>query len=262
MQDTNNYKYTGWVPCINGHLDFGLTQVGLRGGFTKNKKDKNVSFVNYSPAGYNDSHERNISMQSWVDWSDRIEGDGVFRVCMIAQAEKANSVDDRILKGKIIIYAKCYETENGTYHGVLLDKIHDMHNAYKEYIKVRGVDAWNETQKNLNSTFCEINKIISEAESALGDPKRALIADSESNTVQQEVYIVDFLVQCDGLSFLNFRDLNMHEGIESEDKFVICRQAFYYLKYSLHMHKHHEVKADALTTIVENDAAVCGMKSG
>ena len=36
-------EYIGWIPCINGHLDFGLMRPGIQGGFTDlNSKDENA----------------------------------------------------------------------------------------------------------------------------------------------------------------------------------------------------------------------------
>ena len=34
MKEIKDYRYVGWIPCVNGHLDFGLTKVGIKGGFT------------------------------------------------------------------------------------------------------------------------------------------------------------------------------------------------------------------------------------
>jgi len=65
------YSFVGWIPCVNGHLDFGLIRPGIRGGLTKEEiKDKKISAISYSPIGQNDNHTRRIALQSWVNWQD------------------------------------------------------------------------------------------------------------------------------------------------------------------------------------------------
>ncbi len=101
-----NYSHFGWVPCINGHLDFGLIKPGITGGLTNEFEDQKTSLVNYSTNAYLDSHARKIMMQSKVDWKDTGGDDynGQFRVFTVAETEYSDCLDGRELVGKIIIY--------------------------------------------------------------------------------------------------------------------------------------------------------------
>lgn len=67
------YSYSGWIPCINGHLDFSLAKVGIKGGFTNaDYKDGKVVEKNYSLDSLSDSHHRGVVLQSKVDWRDSV----------------------------------------------------------------------------------------------------------------------------------------------------------------------------------------------
>lgn len=245
-------SYVGWIPCVNGHLDFALIRPGIRGGLTKeSKKDRKSTLITYAPKGHNDSHARNVVMQSWVDWQDERTEDGTFRVCAFATVKEQSDLDLRELNGSLIIYPKAYEIINGEHVASLLDKIHDMAAIQKPN--------WKERQKLLNESWDIIQNCIPSCNTK--NPFGQVI--SETTEMKPNLFRVDFKVKANGLAYLSFHELeNQISGnntLTEEDKFVICRQAFYYIKYSLHVHKHHEHKVDALTSIVKNDQ-YAGMK--
>ena len=101
-------EYIGWIPCINGHLDFSLMKPGIQGGFTnKSSKDQHTIEINTSLLKYSDSHCRHIILQSKVDWRDSStfpSESGKFRVVVTAKVTESNSMDDRCLIGNILIY--------------------------------------------------------------------------------------------------------------------------------------------------------------
>ncbi len=101
------YTHVGWIPCINGHLDFGLIKPGIVGGFTnRDVVDSKTTLVNFPYEGFSDSHTRKIMMQSKVDWKDNqnSENTGLFRVFVLGTVTKSEDLDQRTLQGNIYVY--------------------------------------------------------------------------------------------------------------------------------------------------------------
>ena len=72
--DIKGFTHVGWVPCVSGHLNFGLMKAGLSGKRIKNIfpiKDKNEITVNFSSIGNPDDNGRRIAISTWYDWRDR-----------------------------------------------------------------------------------------------------------------------------------------------------------------------------------------------
>ncbi|WP_304637695.1 MULTISPECIES: hypothetical protein [Pseudoalteromonas] len=254
----SSYKFVGWIPCISGHLDFGLLNVGLQGGFTNSKrKDPNSFCPNFAKVGFKDSHARRSVIQSWVDWKDRIDSDGDYRVCVISEANSSEDLNKREMYGTAVVYRKKYETAQGEYNCTLLDALHDLNATYEQKARNCTPSEWSSIQKELNQLWEIAVGLV--PTSSTPSPSQQLFGESEE--VMPDVYRVDFRIKADGLTYLSF--VNLHgQSIEKnseiirltdEDRFIICRQIFYYLKYSLHVHKHHEHQADALTSIVPNN---------
>lgn len=62
-----------------------------------------------------------------------------------------------------------------------------------------------------------------------------------------EFYQISFEMNESGITYLSLNNLN--NKLTETDEYVLCRQAFYFLKYSLHTHKHHTNTLDSLTTV-------------
>jgi len=56
-------------------------------------------------------------------------------------------------------------------------------------------------------------------------------------------YHADFILEHDGIVWVG------PSPIDEDDRKVIARQAYYYIKYSWHKHQHHDTRAETLTTI-------------
>lgn len=213
------YSHIGWTPCINGHLDFALIQPGIVGGLTNNTIDKNTTCINYATKPNQPRHHsRRIIIQSKVDWKDTPNPDysGIFRVFLICEVLEHNDLDKRTLKGYIHIYR-----QKGSIND---DRIFDItHRAKKEFCKK---DYSLESIESLNSDY---NSLHSE------------LSDNE------KVESIKFKVSCNGLTFLNEPE---NSKLSLENKYIVTRQAFYYIKYSLHTHKYHNSELDSLTTII------------
>lgn len=284
-QDKHNY--IGWIPCVGGHLDFGLIKPGISGKFTGVGKDPKTSCVNFSPNGQADSHIRNIAIQSWVDWKDTHKNaDGRSRVCLIASVKPSEDLDARKLTGSLIIYPKVYEERGKKHKARLLDTIHALDFAimswsmrdatkwdraklffsllarkyikkhYKKHLTLKKYENWEDAQSIFNRLWqSTVNSIPEPGGSRL--PENSVLRSDAEPGQYPNIYRVDFEVEPNGITRVNFNDLKTHRNgpvyITDEDRFVICRQAFYYIKYSLHTHKHHGHQQDAMTTIVQNN---------
>lgn len=241
--DRRGYTHIGWIPCISGHIDFGLMKVGLVGNFIANKIDRNPISINFAASGLPDSHVRRIVMQSWVDWRDRLVGDGEFRVIVVAEGSESKDLDGRNLSGTLLMFPKSYSTQWVEHHDSLLRKVRhlkSLHGAYRNTKSSHAFDDgfWSECQSKLNEYWVSLNE--------------ALTKENLFGPTGTEVYLVDFQVDHFGFTSLRYRstDIDLAYPLKDEDKYVIIRQAFYYIKYSLHKHKHHVEESDALTTIV------------
>ncbi|MBE7214185.1 hypothetical protein MK852_04670 [Shewanella benthica] len=218
------FEFIGWVPCVNGHLDFGLTKVGIKGGFTDHTcKDKNVIEANFSCAPQPDSHHRRILLQSKVNWRDTEAFDkdrGHFRVTVTAEVAKSNSMDERSLKGNILIYPLGAEPRELALRKKM--NIFDLSHKIK-----------NNTEQLEN--FNRLDKVVKGNES---------INHFDCGYFSCSIA---FEIQANGITKLNY---NNPDFSPCEDtRFLVARQAFYYLKYAIHSHNHHTTEEDSLTTI-------------
>src|SRR5690606_42004105 len=51
-----------------------------------------------------------------------------------------------------------------------------------------------------------------------------------------------------------------HRPLSDNEKYQSTRQAYYYIEYSLHSHKHHQAEQDSLTPIVPYDPSTDGKR--
>lgn len=241
-----NYSHIGWVPCINGHLDFGLMIPGIVGSFTNNTlKDPKITSINYGSLYRDNHHARRIILQSKVDWKDNKKPDfnGHFRVILIAEANESENLDERKLTGSIYIYPLGLEPplNNGRSNLPWFESIHSANDSLTEYKKNK-LEDWDKIRLQLNSDY---------------DSLSIALNNHDDNPIKEHFYKVNFDVNNTGLTklTLDFPDI---ENINQTEKYLVIRQAFYYIKYSLHSHKHHFKQEDSLTTVVplETDDAL------
>lgn len=237
------YTHIGWIPCISGHIDFSLMKVGLVGNFIANKIDQNPISINFAASGLPDNHVRRVVMQSWVDWRDKLEGDGEFRVIVVAEGSESRDLDGRNLCGSLLMFPKAYSKQWVEHHDSLLRKVHHLKKLYQAYrstepSQTSDTFTWLQCQAKLNDHWLNLT--------------RTLAKENLFGRDGNEVYRVDFKVDHFGFTLLEYRNtaIDLIDPIADEEKYIIIRQAFYYIKYSLHKHKHHVEESDALTTIV------------
>ncbi|WP_297797294.1 hypothetical protein [uncultured Marinobacter sp.] len=225
------YQYLGWIPCISGHLDFGLMKPGISGGFTnKYIKDNKTNHINFGYLAQKDHHARRVMLQSKVNWQDRLndkEYDGSFRVFVLAEASESACMDNRELLGSVYVYPTS-EQEGSKAENREKPWFQTIHEAQEVYDRSNGnVNGWDDSRSQLNQCYDRL-KIELEA---------------------MGFWRVDFKATSGGLVYLS-TPTEQHRSLSDNEKYLITRQAYYYIKYSLHSHKHHQAEQDSLTTIV------------
>jgi hypothetical protein len=237
-----DYPYIGWVPCINGHLDFGLMKPGISGGFTnKNIQDSSTNHINYAFDALPGDHARRIMLQSKVDWQDRLSPeryDGLFRVFVLAEVAKSDDLDQRKLTGSLYLYSIAErETSKAANHeDPCFQLIHQSQSLFDSALANK--DSWPVTRSQLNQYYEQLNDCLN----------------------SKKCWRVDFVIECGGLAYLSLQ-LGDTDPLSQEECYIITRQAYYYLKYSLHSHKHHQSEQDSLTTITRYCAGTDGRKA-
>lgn len=228
MTENKKYEFVGWVPCVNGHLDFGLSKVGIKGGFTSPEhKDLAVIEENLSANSLPDHHARKIVLQSWVDWRDteldnEDEGIGRFRLFVCGEVNESQNMDERYLTATVLIYP--LEAEPQDLEAKTKMRLHDLSHGLN--------------QDNINQRFAELKSLLEQGEN---------IAELKSDCLKASF---DIKVEPNGLMFLDYIDSS--SKLDQESSFIIARQVYYYIKYSLHSHRHHIDEQDSLTTITKN----------
>lgn len=235
MQD-NDFTHLGWVPCLNGHLDFGLMRPGIQGGFTNNTLDLKTSCINFAYAGNADSHARKIILQSKVDWRDKKpaeEYDGLYRIIVMAKVRTADNMDERKLTGAIYIYRPAiFEQTSANKSIPWLKIIHESNNSLLAWKEKKLHENWPATQQRLNKLYTELEKEL-----------------NRRSKEQNHFWKLGFEIESNGLLSIENRTI-LSKGFTESEAYIIARQAYYYLKYSLHHHKHHDQQADSLTTLI------------
>lgn len=238
IRDEMTYSHIGWIPCINGHLDFGLMIPGIVGSFTTNSlTDPKTSSINYGYIHRDGHHARRIIIQSKVDWKDTRNDDfnGEFRVVLIAEANESDDLDKRKLKGSLYIYPLSSEPDldNGKSELPWFAPIHAANDTLNEY-KDNKQEDWDVVKDKLNSNYMAL---------------KAILSDFDKNPIESHFYEISFDVNNNGLTKLLLSS-SSSDAQDDSVKYLVIRQAFYYVKYSLHSHKHHFSQEDSLTTIV------------
>jgi hypothetical protein len=167
---------------------------------------------------------RYITLSTSVDWKDcrDKEKDGLFRVVALADM----AIKEYELDGHVYIYP-CEKTHNNSTWSTIGDDIRD-----ELGLSLAGEDVESQYKK---------------------------ISSHLSGFSDLEFYKVSFKILRHGFCLIKF-DADNANNVSNESRHIICRQAFYFLKYSIHQHQHHSDSDDSLTTIhsaSEKDIAIC-----
>lgn len=171
-------------------------------------------------------------MQSKLDWKDTENDDhnGSFRVFVLGEVTYSDDLDKRELKGSIFIYPVSEEADSRS-ERYKMPQFQIIHSAK---------DTWKKEKENIHTAQIKLANSYDQLNSTLCD--------------LGYTHKIDYNIKPCGLIYLDY-DKNKIKCSDDES-YIITRQAYYYLKYSLHEHKHHDDQMDALMTIVKNTSEV------
>lgn len=235
-----SFDYIAWVPVAMGRLNFSRVSPALAIDSKKlprNDRSDLGLFKQYT------KNERRVLVSSVFDWKDRKDkaADGVFRIVLMADVVNHNR--DNVLKGRIYIYPHEFSGRSGN------KEASEFISSFVD--KFSHLEALNGNLEHFNLDRIYLEEDESESYDCRKDADELL--DSMSSYMENlskehdECYCVEFLTKKNGLTFISFESFGKKYDRTSIE--VVSRQAFYYLKYSLHTHKHHPHQEDSITTI-------------
>ena len=157
------------------------------------------------------SYQRYIIVSSVVDWKDGKEKDssGKYNVFFIGH----KSSDEINLHGSVYIFPEDLNSPSLNIIETLLSAI------YKKIIQ----------EDEIKDEYNQLNKILDEIN-------------------EKRFYKVKVKVESPGFTKLKYVSAT-DDNLTESHKYTIVRQAYYYIKYAFHRHRHHHDKAESLTTI-------------
>lgn len=211
----NNKKhneYIGWVPTISGRLFFE--------NWNCSKLLKKPFYKSYSIRQVGSDQVRRVILSTTVDWKDlKFWGDGVFNVILRCSGGIA---DDKI-RGTIYIYPQSFISKDKKENLVDINTL------------ISNISKADKRKNDIQTSFEELSEKLESVE-------------------ENEFYVVNFTVNRRGFALVSYNIKKSYKGkeVNPQTPKVICRQAFYFIKYSLHQHQHHHSQDDSLTEIHPN----------
>lgn len=242
-ESIQEYEYLGWIPCVVGRLDFSKTST------EQLKYDKPdsicLSYMDQHNAPIRGHRTRYNVTSSVCDWKDRKDPNnkfsGIFRFLTVFTTQPNGDAT-----GQAFLWAQKEETKSPHIEKEVLKPLRTLQNQVSNYEKSLRTSQYDPTQK-LGSEFVE--NTIRDACDA--------ITRLNSNELKHRIIVVNFHIASNGLTVLK---TEVRDGVDnSEDEarrkeaehssFISAKQAFIYLKYTLHTHKHHPEQEDRLTIV-------------
>lgn len=233
------FDHIAWVPVVMGRLNYNRVCVP---DLPESKLKRKGARSDVAMFKQRTRDERELLVSSVVDWKDRkdAKADGEFRVVMAAEVLDTAD-EDKCLSGSVYIYP----------HKLSGDPTSEKFSSFKNgfITKIEKLNEYNNELEDIN-----LNRIYLE-DQCNGIDKRAnaniLINEvkeylNDLSLSEYECYKINFITKKNGLTYLKFDDIS--EKYDEVTVEVVLRQAFYYIKYCLHTHKHHPQQEDSITT--------------
>tara|TARA_B100002049_G_scaffold207029_1_gene167827 strand:+ start:1222 stop:2811 length:1590 start_codon:yes stop_codon:yes gene_type:complete len=246
MTEEQKYEnYYGWIPCVGGELLFEHTTPVLA--------ECDVYSLNHPiPKGLSQAPlhgyvSRYIIASSVYDWQDSPEpgARGLFRVVVAGQVENSE-----IFRGQLHIVPAL--DKNGRKNVCpneheLIKKLELLEIASYEALATP-LDSREDAGFEPGSPEYRLQEFIGVNESTEVSNNKGCIS-TIINKIKQTKHAVsvDFRVSSEGFASLHASYLP--SGRAPKQEYTACRQAFYYIKYLLHRHSHHDPANDSLTTV-------------
>ena len=247
LNDIKNYQYIGWVPCISGRLNYDNASVTTsldseRSAVAFNKKLKNSSFLD---------GERVLAITSTHDWQDTFGGEvtGKFKIVVVGRADSFN--DYSLLKIKLGIIPNNHA-----------DKAFKDVDGLVSQLKTMSLSS-DEDVRNFKQLLTSLEDLLSfdlkdVQEVEVGRPAGSYSREAPIHHLVDAILHPNGLIACKYIDD-DFRDKELKRSNNDtylETREAIVRQAYYYLKYLFHQHKHHLHSDDSVCTIIPLPAAL------
>lgn len=237
--DSTGFSHVGWVPCVSGRLFFRHADCGMgTAPFTRiNYIDDSAGADRY--AGGSDHHLlRHLVVSSVVDWRDQAVDErgrrttGRYRVTLLSQGTPGAAE----LTGTVYLIPEAAVKHLYADVATHLAAVHRQVNAGARV---------GEAMAQLRASLDALSLVELDTLDAGREP-----------TIQKAV---EFRLDRTGIVLLRWRS----GGAEADEvtRITVLRSAFYYIRNTWHVHKHHHPNDECLTTIHPLDeglTAACG----
>jgi len=210
-------KFIGWVPCVAGKLFFKHITCDM--GEDLIASINHIEFPQDATPDGIDAHtglmpyNRYVLLSSIVNWQDTRKENGHFQVLLTGAATNSSG-----LEGSIFVVHKSVCDSSTEWKKI---------NSSIKELNVKTIKADNTNNViSIGKDYSQIIKVL-------------------NNFNDIDCYKVTYSVDRHGFAIFKY----VGEEGSLNHKFTVVRQAFYYLKYSIHLHQHHKRGDDSLTTI-------------
>lgn len=267
LKSFEHAEFFGWIPCVAGALDFGLTRVGLSGYFgvdTRNDFRRFIenftSTIKFSSNPFKNArlqeeyfstvvdanlrgeieksrNFRKIYLSSHVNWKDdeTIHSDyGWYEVDVIAKTTREDDGQAGVLEG-YLLFRPALLTHLGMINQfasdfqVLADSLRGA--AFEATSNVRKKSCLDDYDEGFNQSFNGMWDWLERKTYVLDNPL---------------IPLIKFTVAANGLM-----TLSCGGKLTNRQKYTYARQAYYYIKYAIHNHKFHHQDHDSILNAVE-----------
>ena len=137
---------------------------------------------------------------------------------------------------------------NGLWSVVIVSRRSLESNEHQGHVYLMLKENNSKKQNELLDFACKINYDLKTKESVSDVPERLSTLEesmTEMCSATKECYKVKFKLEQDGIVWLD------PSSEDQNNRRIIARQAYYYIKYSWHKHQHHDSRSETLTTVHE-----------
>jgi len=241
---TNSSIYFGWIPCLTGRLQFSYIcpELALYDSF-------------YISATSECFTEKHILVSSVYDWQDSdTQGDtGLFRVIVTGRLD----IQNNSLYGQLFLLNSGRSPKNDEDYPLWAEDqkvdsqiAQDLSALQRDYNSLWRPETPDQESQELQNRVKENLISFSSEDDAETSPKKTIPSIYKRIEGQkfQYSYATNFKVSSDGITQINL-SLSAIPSPSKETEYALSRISFYYLKYMLHHHAHHDDRADSITTI-------------
>lgn len=251
IQQTEDYDYIGWIPCICGRLNYKNATADTALGNVKKAQSVNIKMYPQNIA--DDDFIRALAVTSTVNWRDRTDKsyDGKYKVMAVGKTDSYH--EHSFFKLKVAILPAQYERSHFDKERALFDSFYACHLDDRKDQQDQPLAARIASRRTAQA-FRALQQALAINTSVI---------ENDAKELCDNYFLVEALLHPNGLIACRYIDDPTRDTVQKQanlsayktTKHTIIRQAFYYLKYVFHQHKHHPQDDDSVCTIFPKPAA-------